>query len=66
MGMYLRSLIKQKMKDPDFKVPYIYGDARITRKTRRHKNEFRRTPSIFLHPSKKVQEDQSKYYIRPI
>lgn len=63
-GFYLRKLIKEKQNNPDFDVPYIPGQSRqgVARKTRSW--EYRDVPEIYVPLHVKLNEDQSKYYMK--
>lgn len=63
-GLYLRNLMRQKQKNPQFTMPIIPGQATQPR-TRKTKHwEYRNIPSIYLPSSVNLQEDQSKYYLK--
>ena len=63
-GLYLRSLIKQKQKDPNFAVPYIKGTAKLPRSRKTTIWEYKQIPAIYMPANVKVNEDHSKYFFK--
>ena len=63
-GLFLRSLMIQKQKDPDFEVPYIPGMASRP-KTRKTKSWMHRNvPAVYMPVHVRMREDHSKYYLK--
>ena len=65
-GMYIRAMIKKKQANPEFELPYVRGN------TRHHKYRKRSIdidnpvmPHIFMSADTIMNEDMSKYYIKP-
>jgi len=57
MGLLLRSLIKQKQKDPEFEIPYIAGQANRPRTKKTNKWEMRDVSTIHMPAAVKVTTD---------
>jgi len=56
-GLHVRDLIKKKMEDPAFEVPYIQGSAKIKRAWARRPWDYKNLPSIFMPMSVRMSED---------
>lgn len=67
MGLYLRSMIKDKQRNPDtFKMDYIPGTATMSRTNRKTKIwEYKQVPAVYhpLHVRQTV--DLSEFYEKP-
>lgn len=61
-GLYLRDLIKKKQKDPNFRIPYIPGSARLPRTRKTTVFEYKQIPAIYMPAHVKIGEDHSKYF----
>lgn len=47
-GLYLRSLMIKKQKEPSFQVPYIVGSARQEKTYKRQYWDYHNIPSVFV------------------
>ena len=56
-GVLLRSLMKKKEKDPQFKVPLIAGQATLPRTRKTKYWEYRNVPSVYLPATANLQAD---------
>jgi len=63
-GLYLRSLMKQKLKNPQFKIPIIPGHAELARTTKTKLWEHNQMPAIYLPTASNLQVDRSEYYVK--
>ncbi len=63
-GLYLRDLIKQKQRNPEFIVPYIKGQADLTRNRKTSVWEYKQVPAMFMPAHIRASEDHSKYYLK--
>ena len=63
-GMYLRDLIKKKMEDPNYEIPYIPGTAKMPRSRKTKVWEHKRIPAIYMPAHAKATLDISKYYLK--
>lgn len=62
LGMYLRSLVLRKQKDPKFVVPYVPGQAQLPRHHRTKNWEYRNMPAIYMPMHAKQTEDMTLFY----
>ena len=63
-GIMLRDYIKQKQSNPDFEVPYIPGQAKLSRTKQTTVWEYKQIPAIYMPAKVKVSQDQSKFYFK--
>ena len=63
-GLYIRSLIIRKQREPGFRVPYIPGTATASRNRITKMWEYRAMPTVYMPANVRIAEDHSKYYIK--
>ncbi len=63
-GLYLRSLMLHKKKDPSFELPYIKGQAKLPRSRKTSIWEYKQVPAIYTPVHVRVSSDESKYYMK--
>jgi len=64
MGMFLRNLMLQKMKNPNFIVPYIPFQATPGNSRRRRAKYMTNLPSVYIPLHVKQNEDLSRYHLK--
>ena len=62
MGMYLRKLMRQKLKNPDFEVPYIPFQAKVKKRARPRPRYLRNMPGVYIPAHMKQTEDFSQWH----
>lgn len=66
MGLYLKSLIKDKQKNPDsFKMPYIPGSATLSRSRKTQTWEYRQIPTMYTPAHIRQNVDLTEFYEKP-
>lgn len=65
-GLYLRSLIQDKLKDPENFIPpaYIQGTAKIRRVRRSKMWEYKQIPTVYIPAHVKANADMSEFYLK--
>lgn len=63
-GLHLRSLIREKKKNPEYKVPYIQGTATMQKTRKTSVWEYKQVPAIYMPAHVKVGEDHAKFYLK--
>ena len=63
-GLYIRDLLKKKLKDPLFNPGYIPGTSSQGRSRKTKIWDYKQIPAIYMPIHTRVTEDQSKYYVR--
>mmetsp|Transcript_38338 Transcript_38338/g.28231 ORF Transcript_38338/g.28231 Transcript_38338/m.28231 type:complete len:89 (-) Transcript_38338:528-794(-) len=63
-GMYLRGLIQQKLKNPDFEVGYVLGTAHQGKTKKTKVWEHRGLSPIYVPKNVRISDDMTKYYQR--
>ena len=64
MGIFLKDIMKQKLKDPTYKVPYIPFSAVVKKRTRRRPKYMLNLPSIYVPLHVRQNVDVSKYHLK--
>jgi len=66
MGLHLRQLMKQKLKNPEMEVPYVAGQANCgkgsTRKT--HRWMARDYPTVYMPANVRAVTDSTQFYAK--
>jgi ribosomal protein L28 len=62
-GMYLKSLVEMKRRNPKFEVPYIPGSASLPKSRTKQNWEYRHQPAIYMPVNVKLS-DHSEFYLK--
>lgn len=63
-GLLLREHIRNKMVDPEYEVPYIPGTAKVRNNKKTSVWEYKQIPAVYMPAKAKINDDQSKFYIK--
>ena len=63
-GQHMRELMRQKLKDPEMKVPYIQGSRPVNNHKKTKYWQHRQTPAIYMPYNLHLKEDVSEYYVK--
>ena len=63
MGLHLRDLLKKKLRDPAFEVPYIPGSANRPKSRLTKSWMHRDIPAVYM-PLHVRMQDQSEFYLK--
>lgn len=64
MALHLRDLMRKKMKNPQFVVPYVPGQASLPRTTRKHTWEYRHMPAVYMPTHVRMSQDTTEFYLK--
>lgn len=65
-GLFLRDLLKQKLKDPEgFNLKYIPGTAQMKRSRKTKTWEHRNVPAMYVPAHVRANSDLSEFYEKP-
>ena len=63
-GQYIRHLMKQKQKDPNFELPIISGHNTQNKYKKSRYWEYKNIPSIYMPAGVNLQVDKTEYYLK--
>jgi len=63
-GVYIRALMLQKQKNPQFKIPVIPGHSTQARTRATKYWAYRNIPTIYKPATVNLQEDESEFYLK--
>lgn len=64
MALHLRDLMRKKLKNPQFIVPYVPGQASLPRTTRKHTWEYRHMPAVYMPTHVRMSQDTTEFYLK--
>ena len=64
-GLHLRSLMKQKLKDPTMKLDYIPGTSTVKKAQMGKKWHLKRMPAVYTPAHIRATRDLSQFYEKP-
>jgi len=64
MALLLRDMVLTKKKNPDYVPEYLPGQANVKRTRKTKVWDYKNVPAMYMTVQQKLEEDQSKYYIK--